>query len=113
MARRTKLTPTPFRVPRVPSPGRQRRVFERQGLELRPLAGPDIPLPPDQDAELQARWQAWQEQVDPVGSLPEFIVWEWLVNNKRQRAGIDFMYQHPLMGGRTEFGAYGGAKSVE
>lgn len=81
-----------------------RRVFERKGLALRPLAGPEIPLPGEQDEQLRARWEAWRAIY--FGSLPEFIVWEWLKNKKRQVEGRDFIYQWSVFGGRTAFGGF-------
>jgi len=105
MARRIETTrPAPFRAPRIPQAGRLRRITEREGLELRPLAGPEIPLPPDQDQTLQDKWQAWNATIG--GSLPEFIVWDWLVNTKKQKEGLDFVYQWPIFGGRTAFGGF-------
>jgi very-short-patch-repair endonuclease len=79
-------------------------VFEVKGRELRPFAGPEIPLPPDQDQELLARFEGWRAVT--AGSLIEFIVWEWLVNKKRQVPGVDFVYGWAIFGGRTQFGGY-------
>jgi len=105
MARRISFDrPAPFRAPRIPQAGRLRRVAERKGLELRPLAGPEIPMPPEQDQALADRAAAWMAAYH--GSLPEFIVWDWLVGTKKQRDGLDFLYQYPVMGGRTAFGGF-------
>ena len=41
-----------------------------------------------------------------MGSVLEFIVWKWLVQKKKQVEGVDFLYQHPIFGGRTSFGGY-------
>ena len=105
MPRRTTATrPVPFRAPRIPQIGKRRRVVERKGRELRPLAPVEVPMPPDQDEVLLARWEAWRALTG--GSLPEYIVWQWLVNKKKQVPGVDFLYQHPMFGGRTAFGGY-------
>ena len=105
MARRISFDrPAPFRAPRIPQAGRLRRVAERKGLELRPLAGPEIPMPPEQDQALADRAAAWMAAYN--GSLPEFIVYEFLTLKKKQREGLDFLYQNPIFGGRTSFGGY-------
>lgn len=91
-------------APRRPrTPGRE-TTFERSGLELRPLAGPEIPITEEQEEAMLARFEAWRAETN--GSLPEFIVWEFLTINKQQTHGVDFIYQHPLFGGRTRFGGY-------
>jgi len=69
-----------------------------------PFAGPEIPIPPEQDEDLLARFEAWQAKWN--GSLPEFIVFEFLVITKRQIPQVDFVFQHPLFGGRTRFGGF-------
>jgi hypothetical protein len=61
-------------------------------------------MPPEEDEQVLARFASWKATYN--GSLPEFIVWEWLVNKKKQRPGIDFIYQHPIFGGRTAFGGF-------
>lgn len=91
-------------APRRPvAPGRE-VALGRAGEELRPLAGPEIPIVEEQEEAFLARFEAWREQTG--GSLPEFVVWEFLTVNKRQQPGTDFVYQHPLFGGRTRFGGY-------
>ena len=67
----------------------------------------EIPLPEEHEQQLIARWQAWQDAVvGPAGSLPEYIVWEWLVQKKRLTPHIDFIYQYNILGGRTMFGGF-------
>ncbi len=61
-----------------------------------PFAGPEIPIPPEQDEALLARFEAWQAKWN--GSLPEFIVFEFLTINKKQVQGIDFC---PVLGQRV------------
>lgn len=105
MARRISFDrPVPLQAPRIPQAGRLRRIAERAGLELRPLAGPEIPMPPEQDQALADRAAAWMAAYN--GSLPEFIVYEFLTLKKKQRDGLDFLYQYPVMGGRTSFGGF-------
>src|SRR3990167_11221196 len=101
----TSLTaPTPRQAPRVPEPPLSGRRFEVGGRELRPLAGPEIPIPPEQDEDFLARYEVWRSFT--AGSLPEYIVWEFLIFRKKQVPGLDFVYQSPLLGGRTEFGGF-------
>lgn len=97
-------TRRPLVAPRRPMvPGRE-AAFEEEGRELRPLAGPEIPIPPEQDEALLARYEIWRARWN--GSLPEFLVWEFLVITKKQVPQVDFVFQHPLFGGRTRFGGY-------
>lgn len=94
----------PLVAPRRPrTPGRE-ATAEREGVELRPLAGPEIPIVEEQEEALLARFESWRAETN--GSLPEFIVWEFLTINKKQVPGVDFIYQHSLFGGRTRFGGY-------
>jgi hypothetical protein len=75
-----------------------------QREEPRPPAGPEIPIPPEQDEALLARYEEWKAQYN--GSLPEFLVFEFLVIEKKQVPNVDFYFQHPVFGGRTRFGGY-------
>lgn len=106
MARKAfTTTPTPMRMPQVPQFTRsKRRAAEREGVEIRPLAGPEIPLPAEEDEEILAQYDAWNARTN--GSLPEFIVWRFLVYDKKLIEGSDFYYQAPFGGGRTSFGGY-------
>lgn len=67
------------------------------------------PLP--SEAQLtEERWRRWQESPAAVGkgsaSILEFMVWEFLVQKKKQIENVDFIYQYPLLGGRTQFGGF-------
>jgi len=73
-------------------------------MTQRPLAPPDIPIPAGEDEALLAQYEAWQQE--RAGSLPEFIVWRWLVYDKKQKEGLDFIFQWALFGGRTAFGGF-------
>ncbi len=95
---RNPLAPPPR--PRVP--GREEAFGP--GGEDRPLAGPAIPIPPEQDEALLARYEIWKGQYN--GSLPEFIVWEFLTIDKNQVVDYNFVFQHPMFGGRTRFGGF-------
>jgi very-short-patch-repair endonuclease len=75
-----------------------------QREEPRPPAGPEIPIPPEQDEALLARYEAWKSQWN--GSLVEFIVWEYLTIQKKQTHGTDFIFQAPFLGGRTLYGGF-------
>ena len=90
---RTPLAP--FKRPRVPG---------AEAAEAGPLAGPAIPISPEQDEALLARYETWKAKWS--GSLPEFIVWEFLTITKRQIESHDFVFQHPMFGGRTKFGGF-------
>lgn len=87
---------TPFPHRRVEVPGTE--------LEIRPLAGPEIEIPSNEDEDFLRRFDAWHARTN--GSLVEFIVYEFLVFKKKQVEGLDFHFQHPLHGGRTEFGGF-------
>lgn len=79
------------------------RSFERGGRRLGP---PRLvyPIPPTDDPTVSAAYEEWR-QVYPTGSLPEFIVFNWLIS-KGLQLGVDFTYQEVLLGGRTEFGGF-------
>jgi very-short-patch-repair endonuclease len=96
--------PAKLERPRVPALPLRRRAFEREGRELRPLAGPEIPIPEPQDEQLQAAYEQWRAVYN--GSLPEYIVFKWLVEQKDQVLYVDFIFQHPMFGGRTIFGGF-------
>lgn len=105
MARRARLTrPTPMRVPKIRRAKSLRQAPGREGEPPPPPTPPEIPMTPDQDEALLARWEAWRAQTN--GSLPEYICWEWLTGKKRQIPGVDFIYQYAVFGGRTQFGGY-------
>ena len=93
--------PSAPELPTTPLPGRR---FQVQGLEIRPLSGPSIDIPRTEDEDFLRRFDVWHART--AGSLPEYIVWEFLVFKKKQIEGLDFIYQHPLIGGRTEFGGF-------
>ena len=95
--------PRPFELPRTPLP--HKRVQTGQfGVELRPLAEPSIPLPANEDEDFLQRFAVWHQITN--GSLPEYIAWEFLVFQKKMEPGIDFVFQNPILGGRTEFGGF-------
>lgn len=98
-----------LRIPRLNTKGpttlptSQRRALPRPTIiKPEPLAS---------EAQLtEDRWRAWQASPDAVGkgsaSILEFLVWEFLVKQKKLIEGVDFIYQYPLMGGRTQFGGF-------
>jgi hypothetical protein len=105
MPRQARTTLPQFpRAPRVPSAPRSSRRFRLGGLDIRPLKGPDIPLPKTEDEDFLKRYNQWRART--AGSLPEYIVYEFLVFIKKQREGLDFVFQNPILGGRTEFGGF-------
>ncbi|KKN83861.1 hypothetical protein LCGC14_0295140 [marine sediment metagenome] len=106
MARRPgELSVRPLLVsPRRPRTPGQAEAAEREGRELRPLSGSGFPIPPEQEEALLQRFEVWKAKWN--GSLPEFIVWEFLTIDKKQIPDVDFLFQHGIFGGRTRFGGY-------
>ncbi len=78
-------------------------TIERDGITLQPLV-PEIENPDEQEAAFLERFEAWRAGTN--GSLPEFVVWEFLTITKNQLPGFDFVFQHPVLGGRTRFGGF-------
>ncbi len=104
MAIGDRLTPTPPLAPRLPAtPGRE-NTFTQSGITLRPFTAPLIPIVDEKDAAFVKRYEQWRALYN--GSIPEFIVWEFLTIDKKQKNGSDFVFQHPLFGGRTRFGGF-------
>ncbi len=89
--------PVAPRLPQVPE-------LPKNVLAPSPLTGPKIKVSGEQDAALLARFEVWRATWN--GSLPEFIVFEFLTLNKKQRVNSDFFFQAPLFGGRTRFGGF-------
>lgn len=103
-----KFRPPKFnvKVPHLPGAPRVRPVSTKP-----PRFDPKSVGKPDSDREqLEKRWRAWQASPAAAGmgsaSILEFMVWEFLVYKKKLKPGIDFIYQYPLMGGRTRFGGF-------
>ncbi len=104
VVRRTvPVFPEAPRVPRTPLPHKRFQTGQ-EGVEIRPLRGPAIPIPANEDEDFLARFSAWHDATN--GSLPEYIVFEYLVTKKAMVQNVDFVYQHPQLGGRTEFGGF-------
>lgn len=76
---------------------------QREAAQIR-----QVELPGSQQKYLEERWRAWQakEKGKGTASILEFICWEFLVKKKGQREGVDFIYQYPLAGGRTQAGGF-------
>lgn len=49
--------------------------------------------------QLEDEYLAWGR-----GTRPEYLVWRWLVQNKRQKEGVDFHFQSSRFGGRQVYG---------
>ena len=90
--------PTPVRVPRAPG----------NTPVVRKEPAPSIKLPEELEATRSARWEIWRKRAAGygTGSILEFICWEWLTLKKKQVPDVDFIYQYPLLGGRTQFGGF-------
>lgn len=71
---------------------------------ISPLAGPSIPIPPEQEENFEARYDAWRSVWN--GSVPEFIVWEYLTIQHQLDPLRDFHFQDPVFGGRTKHGGF-------
>ena len=69
-----------------------------------PTFGEEFPIEEEQDIAFLERFEGWSSTTG--GSLPEFICWEFLTIEKRQIPGEDFIFQHPVLGGRTRFGGF-------
>lgn len=95
-------------APKFPQPPRtpvlKRRGRAPGGLELRPLRGPAVDLPEDVEANRLTRWEAFRAH--SAASYPEFICWEWLTKRKKLKPDVDFIFQDPILGGRTQFGGF-------
>ena len=66
--------------------------------EIHPLPLPD-PILRSREQQLEDEFLAWGR-----GTRPEYIVWKWLVQNKRQKEGVDFLFQSSRFGGRQVYG---------
>lgn len=92
----TPLPEAPTAPDAPPVPGAARL---RAGLTI-PRITPEISKA--DNADFLARYAAW----GLGGSLPEYIVWEYLVTRKGWRPGIEFVYQASFIGGRTQYGGF-------
>ncbi len=90
--------------PKVPKVPLRSRAFTLQGRTIDPLSGPDIPIQETQNDEFLGRYEGWRATYN--GSIPEFIVWEYLTIQKKQEVGLDFDFQSPFFGGRNRFGGF-------
>ena len=99
----SKTFPQPLHAFRVPAPEIRKRAGAADRA-VRPMAPILIEIPGDQDKQLLERFERWRQATN--GSLPEFIVWEWLVYKRKLQPEIDFVFQSPIFGGRTQFGGF-------
>lgn len=90
------------RYPRVPEPPGQDFLAVP---ETAILAGPKVKVPPDEEALRYERWQQFRAS-RRAASYPEFICFEWLEQVKNLEEGIDFVFQYPVLGGKTRFGGF-------
>ena len=102
MAKKTQGLPAFPSGPKPPSLPRELRPFKPPPPEVK------VPKISDEADELQARWDRWRSRREGhgTGSILEFICWEYLVLKKKQILNVDFIYQFPLLGGRTQFGGF-------
>lgn len=92
-------------VPRAPQTPRLPPIQRVEAPENRPLKGPAVDLPPDEEDLRQERWQNFRA-TRRAASYPEFICFEWLENRKGLIENVDFVFQYPLFGGKTQFGGF-------
>ena len=95
----------PFALPKLPE--LPKLPSTRTGRSLKVVV-PSVPNQPSEAQTTEARWHVWQTKHPDKGtaSILEFLVYEFLVDVKKQVEGVDFIYQYPLMGGRTQFGGF-------
>ncbi len=92
--------PEKFRLPQIPHKAAFADKFV--GLQPRPRLTNSVA------ADFQERFNAWRHSSPKyaAGSVPEFIVFDYLVRVKRWKDGFDFKYQYGLFGGRTQYGGF-------
>lgn len=95
------------RVPQVPkSPDISNDPLAIYRLPETPIIPkPAVDMPADPEDERKARWQNFNSTVRHA-SYPEFICYEWLQTNKKLEPDIDFVFQYPVLGGKTQFGGF-------
>lgn len=92
-------TPEPPQAPDAPQVPRSDKLRSRVRV-------PRSTVPATENAAFMARYAAWQASGYPQGSMLEYLVWEYLVTKKAMKPGVDFVYQSPVLGGRTQFGGF-------
>lgn len=88
--------------PKAPSSNLTRSIPKIEFREYEPLQS--------EREQTEERWRRWQASPAAAGkgsaSILEFLVWEFLTYKKKQIENVDWIYQYPLMGGRTRFGGF-------
>jgi very-short-patch-repair endonuclease len=87
--------------PGVESMKRRARGRSTKQVRSLPLPPPQIPVPSTETAFI-ARYQSWGGI--GRGTIPEFIAWSWLVDKKKLKENIDFLFQSSQFGGRRVLG---------
>jgi very-short-patch-repair endonuclease len=92
--------PEKFRLPSVPKKSRFTDKFT--SLEPHPR------LTDSQQQDFMERFNAWRSSSHKyvAGSVPEFIVFDYLTRTKKWKDGEEFRYQYNLYGGRTAYGGF-------
>jgi very-short-patch-repair endonuclease len=92
-------TPAKFQLPGIPKKGK----FAEAVGSFNPAVKQGVV-----DSEFMRRYNEWRSSSPAyqAGSIPEFIVWEYLTKKKNWHDGVDFKYQYNLFGGRTKFGGF-------
>lgn len=99
MARDVFPVPVPPSAPDAPAVPNADKIRARVRI-------PRSTVPAYENLPFLTRYAQWQAEINPLGSLPEYIVWEYLTEKKQWKNGIDFYYQYPLYGGRTRYGGF-------
>lgn len=95
-------TPQAPRNPEAPKiPGKQ--YLGRTPARI--FAGPRVALPEDEEDKRKADWEAFRAG-RRAASYPEFLCFDWLERVKKMTENVDFVFQFPVMGGKTRFGGF-------
>lgn len=87
--------------PKVPEPPGVDRYAAPKGLTFKAK----FKQPPDEEELRQQRWTAFRSG-RRAASYPEFICFEFLEKQKKLKEGVDFVFQFPVLGGKTRFGGF-------
>lgn len=90
------------RFPSGPTPPRRvRGVRPVRRIPVVPEPGVDVPEPPTEDV-VEAQFREWQGVYG--GTFPEFLAFQYLVEEANLAEGVDFIFQSSQQGGRVVSG---------
>lgn len=87
--------------PGIESVKRKARGRSVRRVKSTPLSPPSIPVPTTEESFI-ARYERWGGI--GRGTVPEFIAYQWLTDNKKLKENLDFLFQSSQFGGRRTFG---------